>query len=256
MLDRKLLENIEVGDKIVFDDCFLDKHNIVEKEVDEVRVRSGASGDVYEDYMITTDKDEVEYKRVIEVHKKNKNVLLIVTGSISAYQSINLANKLKKMGYDIHTILTDAGNKIASATTFSVITGNKSITDDMWFSADDIAEIPHIKEARWADTIVVCPASADFIAKMAYGFADSIASATVLAFVGMKKEFENKKIFVAPAMNNYMYTNRITQDNIERLKSYGFKIINPVVGTLACGDTAIGHLKPIDEIIEKITKRR
>lgn len=187
------------------------------------------------------------------------NILLIVTGSISAYKAASIASGLQKRDCHVQVMMTEAATKLITPATMSGITHNRTMLDEGWFNGD-VEYVPHITMARHADIIFVCPASADFIAKLANGFADDLSSATCLAGSGMMQCKKTSHIIltgpdrmvIAPAMNSYMYESKVTKDNIEKLKSYGYEIIEPKVGHLACGDEGIGHLKGTREIIDEL----
>lgn len=171
-----------------------------------------------------------------------KTVLLGVTGSIAAYKSAYLASLLVKQRARVHVLMTKNAVNFISPITFESLTGNKCIVDtfDRNFSFD----IEHISLAKSADIILIAPASANVIAKLACGIADDMLTTTVLA-AGCKK-------LVSPAMNTGMYENTVTQRNLQTLKELGFGIIEPAVGRLACGDTGSGKMPPEKEIMDYV----
>ena len=152
-----------------------------------------------------------------------KSVLLIITGSIAAYKSLDLIRKLREQGVIVRVILTKSGAQFVTPLSVSALAENQ-IYDDLW-SLKDESEMGHIRLSREADLVVVAPASADIIAKMAHGLADDLASATLLA--------SNKPILLAPAMNTQMWNNPATKRNIQQIRADGVKIIEPISGTLA-----------------------
>ena len=168
----------------------------------------------------------------------NKNIILAVTGSIAAYKIANLASMLKKLNADVTVMMTENATNFINPITFETLTGNKCLVDT--FDRNFQYSVEHVSIAKKADVVMIAPASANVIAKMAHGIADDMLTTTVLAC-------KCKKI-VAPAMNTNMFTNEIVQDNIEVLKKYGFEIVEPDSGRLACGDIGAGKL-PSEEVL-------
>ena len=168
----------------------------------------------------------------------NKNIILAVTGSIAAYKIANLASMLKKLNADVTVMMTENATNFINPITFETLTGNKCLVDT--FDRNFQYSVEHVSIAKKADVVMIAPASANVIAKMAHGIADDMLTTTVLAC-------KCKKI-VAPAMNTHMFTNEIVQDNIEVLKKYGFEIVEPDSGRLACGDIGAGKL-PSEEVL-------
>lgn len=173
---------------------------------------------------------------------KGKNVLLGVTGSIAAYKIASLASALKKLHCNVHVIMTKNATNFINPITFETLTGNKCIVDT--FDRNFQFNVEHVSLAKMADLVLVAPATANFLAKAAYGLADDMLTTTFLA-CGCKK-------IIAPAMNTHMYNNPIVQENIERLKSMGYEIINPVSGYLACGDTGDGKMPEPEQLLSCI----
>lgn len=172
-----------------------------------------------------------------------KKILLIITGSVACYKSIELIRLLKKNSYEVNCILTKGAKEFITPLLVSAISGTQ--TFDELFSSDDEIKMGHINLSRENDLIVIAPASADFIAKIAHGYADDLASATILA--------SNKKIFIAPAMNQKMWDNNITQNNIHKiLNQKDFKIINPEKDILACGEEGFGKMASPQQILDEI----
>lgn len=172
-----------------------------------------------------------------------KNILLGVTGSIACYKACDLANDLTKKGHSVHVVMTESGAKFVTPLTFMTLTKNKVGTDI--FDESDPKYVEHIRLATEADLLVVCPATANFIAKAAHGIADDLLSAAYLAYM-------NKPVIVCPAMNTNMYENPATQDNLRILKERGVTIVEPKVDHLACGTTGKGALAGIDTILQCI----
>lgn len=169
---------------------------------------------------------------------KGKTVVLGVTGSIAAYKIAGLASSLVKLGADVHVIMTENAVHFINPITFETLTKNKCLVDT--FDRNFQFHVTHVSLAQKADVMLIAPASADIIAKMAYGIADDMLSTTVLAMKG--------PVIVSPAMNVNMYSNPMVQDNIKRLSSYGKIIIPPENGYLACGATGTGKM-PSEEVL-------
>lgn len=163
---------------------------------------------------------------------KGKTVVLGVTGSISAYKMANVASALCKEGADVHVVMTQNAANFINPITFETLTKNKCIVDT--FDRNTKLHVAHITLSQTADVIMIAPASADVIGKLANGIADDMLTSMAVA--------ATCKIMVAPAMNTHMYHNKIVQDNIQKLKHYGFEIIEPVVGLLACRAVGDGKL--------------
>ncbi len=174
-----------------------------------------------------------------------KNIILGVTGSIACYKACDLANTLTKEGHSVKVIMTEAGTKFVAPLTFSTLTKNKVYTD--MFDEQEPEYVAHIRLAEEADIMVICPASADFIAKAAAGIADDMLTTTYLAYL-------NKPVIICPAMNTNMYDNPATQKNLEILKERGVTIVEPKVAHLACGTTGKGALADPDVIHEAIAE--
>ena len=175
---------------------------------------------------------------------KDKNILLLVTGGIAAYKMADVASMLVKQEADVHVCMTENATKFITAETFSVLTKNKVYTDVFDETPDDYVNVPHISLGTSADLIMVAPATADIIGKIANGIADDMVSTVVLP--------ARCPILIAPSMNVYMYENKIVQDNIEKLKRFGYKIIEPASGHLACGYDGKGKLPTPEALVESI----
>ena len=173
-----------------------------------------------------------------------KTVLLGVTGGFAAYKMANVASSLVKMGFNVHVIMTENATNFITPTTFETLTSNKCITDT--FDRNFQFEVEHISLAKKADVVLIAPATANVIGKMANGIADDMLTTTLLACKCPK--------IVAPAMNTNMYENPIVRDNIAKLMMYGFKIIPADSGRLACGDTGKGKLPDESVLIEYIMR--
>lgn len=173
-----------------------------------------------------------------------KCVVLGITGGIAAYKMANVASALRKAGADVHVIMTKNATEFITPLTFETLTNNRCIIDT--FARDFQYDVTHVSLAKKADLFVIAPATANVIAKMAHGIADDMLTTTVLASRCPK--------LVAPAMNTAMLENPITQDNIATLKKYGFDIIEPACGMLACQDVGSGKLPEPEVICEHIAK--
>lgn len=163
---------------------------------------------------------------------KGKTVLLGVTGSIAAYKIASLASMLRKQHADVHVLMTKNATNFIHPITFETLTGNKCIVDT--FDRNFSFEVEHISLAKKADVVLVAPASANVIGKLANGIADDMLTTTILACT--------VPILISPAMNTHMYENPIVQDNLKRLQHYGMQIIDPASGMLACQDVGKGKM--------------
>ena len=173
---------------------------------------------------------------------KGKTVILVVTGSIAAYKAANLASMLKKQHADVQVIMTQNATQFMNPITFESLTGNKCIVDT--FDRNFQFQVEHVALAKRADLAIIAPATANIMAKLAHGLADDMLTTTLLACRCPR--------LIAPAMNTRMYENPVTQDNMDILRKYGFRIIEPAVGHLACGDTGAGKLPPETLLLECI----
>ncbi len=169
---------------------------------------------------------------------KGKTVLLGVTGSIAAYKIANLASMLSKLNADIHVLMTKNATNFINPVTFETLTGNKCLIDT--FDRNFQFSVEHVAIAKKADVVLVAPASANIIGKMANGIADDMLSTTLLACKCTK--------IVSPAMNTNMYENPIVQENIVKLKKHGIGVIEPDTGLLACKDTGAGKM-PSEQVL-------
>lgn len=175
---------------------------------------------------------------------QNKRVLLGVTGSISAYKIANLASALVKLHANVDVILTKNGERFITPVTFETLTKNRCLTDT--FDRSDVSEIKHIALAERADVLLIAPASADIIAKMAHGIADDLLSTTVLA--------ARCPVLVAPAMNVNMFSHPAVQENLAVLERRGVTVIPPENGTLACGAVGPGKLPSEQTLLEYLLR--
>ncbi|MBR4027036.1 MAG: phosphopantothenoylcysteine decarboxylase, partial [Lachnospiraceae bacterium] len=161
---------------------------------------------------------------------KGKTVVLGVTGSIAAYKIANLASALVKLHADVHVIMTQNATNFINPITFETLTSNKCLVDT--FDRNFQFNVEHVSLAKRADIFMVAPASANVIGKIANGIADDMLTTTIMASKCPK--------LISPTMNTNMFENAIVQDNLKKLEHYGYEIINPASGYLACGDTGAG----------------
>ena len=172
----------------------------------------------------------------------NKKILLIICGGISAYKSLEIIRLLKKRGVVIKTILTKSGAEFVTPLSITSLSQSKVYQD--LFSLENEAEMDHISLSRWADLILIAPATANTISKLANGSSEDLASTVTIA--------SNKKIFVAPAMNIRMWDHQSTKLNISKLKSYNYELIGPEIGEMACGEYGEGKMSEPKEIVNRI----
>ena len=181
---------------------------------------------------------------------KGKTVLLGVTGSIAAYKIAYLASALKKLHAQVHVLMTKNATNFINPITFETLTGNKCLVDT--FDRNFQFSVEHVSIAKQADVVMIAPASANVIGKLAHGIADDMLTTTIMAC-------KCKKI-VSPAMNTNMYENPIVQDNLAILQHYGYEVIEPASGYLACGDTGAGKMPEpemlLDYILREIAKEK
>lgn len=175
---------------------------------------------------------------------KGKTVLLGVTGSIAAYKIAYLASALKKLHADVHVLMTKNATNFINPITFESLTGNKCLVDT--FDRNFQFQVEHVSIAKKADVVMIAPASANVIGKLAHGIADDMLTTTVMAC-------KRKKI-ISPAMNTNMFENPIVQDNLKILEHYGYEVIQPASGYLACGDTGAGKMPEPQTLLSYIEK--
>ena len=173
---------------------------------------------------------------------KKKKVLIVIGGGIAAYKSLDLIRILKKNNFDIRTILTKSGKEFVTPLSITSLTGEKPFEN--LFDSRNESEIDHISLSRWADIILVVPTTANFISKLSSGRADDLASTVILA--------SNKDIFLVPAMNVRMWLHKSTQTNIAELKNFGYKLIGPISGEMACGEYGEGKMSSPRQIYKHL----
>ena len=175
---------------------------------------------------------------------KGKTVLLGITGSIAAYKIAYLASALHKLHADVHVLMTENATNFINPITFETLSGNKCLVDT--FDRNFQFQVEHVSIAKKADVVMIAPASANVIGKLANGLADDMLTTTVMACRCQK--------ILAPAMNTAMYENPVVQDNIRKLQTYGYEVITPASGYLACGDTGAGKMPEPETLLEYILK--
>lgn len=173
-----------------------------------------------------------------------KTVVLGVTGSIAAYKMANVASALVKEGADVRVVMTKNATNFINPITFETLTNNKCLVDT--FDRNFQFHVAHVSLSQKADVFMIAPASANIIGKLANGIADDMLSTMALA--------ASCKIIVAPAMNTHMYENKIVQDNLDKLKKFGFEVIEPAAGRLACGDVGAGKLPGENILLDYIRR--
>lgn len=172
----------------------------------------------------------------------SKCVVIGVTGGIAVYKALYVISALRKKDIEVHVIMTESASKFVNPLTFQSISQNMVVTD--MFAEPKAWEIQHISLAQKADLMLIAPATANVIGKISNGIADDMLSTTVMA--------TKAKVLIAPAMNTNMYQNPIVQNNISKLKDFGYKFIEPASGRLACGDIGIGKLADVNTIVERV----
>ena len=175
---------------------------------------------------------------------EGKTVLLGVTGSIAAYKIAYLASALKKQQADVHVLMTRNATNFINPITFETLTGNKCLVDT--FDRNFQFQVAHVSIAKKADVVMIAPASANVIGKLAHGIADDMLTTTIMAC--------RCKKFISPAMNTNMFENPIVQDNLKTLEHYGYEVIDPAVGYLACGDTGAGKMPEPETLLNYILR--
>ena len=175
---------------------------------------------------------------------EGKTVLLGVTGSIAAYKIASLASALKKRHADVHVLMTENATNFINPITFETLTGNKCLVDT--FDRNFQFQVEHVSIAKKADLVMIAPASANVIGKLAHGIADDMLTTTIMACKCKK--------FISPAMNTNMFENPVVQDNLKILEHYGYEVIAPASGYLACGDTGAGKMPEPETLLAYIER--
>lgn len=174
-----------------------------------------------------------------------KTIVFGITGGIAAYKAAEVCSGLVKSGADVHVVMTRNSRRFVGKVTFAALTGNTVITD-MWVEPTE-RDIEHVSLSDRADLVLIAPATANIIGKIASGVSDDMLSTLVCATAA--------PVIIAPAMNCRMWRNRVTQANVERLKSIGYEFVGPDTGRLACGEDDVGRLAPPDEIVKAVVER-
>lgn len=172
------------------------------------------------------------------------NILLGVTGSIAAYKAADITSQLTKLGHNVDVMLTESGAKFITPLTLQTLSKNKVYMD--MFEEIVPKEVKHISLAKKADLVLIAPATANIIGKLAYGIADDFLSTTVMA------AYNETPIYIAPAMNTNMYENPVVQENIRKLTDLGYHFIEPKASLLACGDLGKGALADVNVIVDTV----
>ena len=179
------------------------------------------------------------------MEKPKKNIILGVTASIAIYKACELIRRFKECGFAVKVIMTQEAQELIKPIVFASLSGNRVYRAGI-FDEPDTWQIEHVSLAEEADLILIAPATANIIAKFAAGICDDLLTCTVCA--------SKAKVLIAPAMNELMYNNRITQSNIAKLKSCGYKFIAPRKGVLACGKVGLGCLAEPEDIVKEVKK--
>lgn len=186
----------------------------------------------------------IREKEVEKMTLEGKKVLLGVTGSIAAYKIAYLASALKKRHADVHVLMTQNATNFINPITFETLTGNKCLVDT--FDRNFQFQVEHVSIAKKADVVMIAPASANVIGKLAHGIADDMLTTTIMACKCKK--------FISPAMNTNMFENPVVQDNLKILEHYGYEVIAPASGYLACGDTGAGKMPEPETLLAYIER--
>jgi phosphopantothenoylcysteine decarboxylase / phosphopantothenate---cysteine ligase len=174
---------------------------------------------------------------------KSKNVIIGVTASVACYKALDVISGLRKLGINVTAVLTKEAEEFIKPILFQAVSGNKVVTHDM-FRLPDEWDVAHVSIAEKADCVAIIPATANIIAKIANGICDDMLTCAVCA--------AKAPVLFAPAMNTFMYGNKIVQDNINKLKKFGYHFTGPVKGRLACGSEGMGHIQDSEIIINEI----
>ncbi|MGE4357618.1 MAG: flavoprotein [Candidatus Omnitrophota bacterium] len=174
-----------------------------------------------------------------------KEIILGVTGSIAIYKALDLIRLLKEKNFNVSVIMTKEAEELIKPLTFQTISNNPVYT--AMFLPRQESNPLHIRLAERGDLLLICPATANIIGKIAHGICDDLLTSTVIS--------TRAPVLICPAMNENMYKNKIVQENIQKLKKLGYVFVGPVKGRLACGETGLGHLAPLEEIVEAVVSK-
>jgi phosphopantothenoylcysteine decarboxylase/phosphopantothenate--cysteine ligase len=180
---------------------------------------------------------------------QNLNILLGVTGGVAAYKAVDLASKLTAAGARVRTVMTESACRLVGPKSFEAVTGSAVFTT-MWSTPEEHG-ISHIALVDWADLVIVVPATANIIGKIANGICDDLLSTVLCACWPLT---QSGRTLLAPAMNNNMWANPAVQNNVKTAKAMGFQVIGPVEGRLACGAEGLGRMSEPQDILEAIEK--
>lgn len=178
-------------------------------------------------------------------HVTAQRILIVVTGGIAAYKCADVVRRLRKAGKEVRVVMTAAATSFVGPLTFQTLSGNM-VGLDMFADRRPLDPLEHISFAKWGEIVAVCPATANFLAKMAHGLADDLASATVLA--------SRAPVIVCPAMNDGMWDNPATRANVELLISRGVTLVGPASGALACDTEGVGRMAEPEQIVDELLK--
>ena len=176
---------------------------------------------------------------------EQKRVVLGITGSVAATRSPDIFKGLRDKGLKVSVVMTKSAEHFITPLTLSSLVGEE-VYSDMFVKDSVDWQMPHIDLAKAADVLLIAPATANIIGKLAHGMADDLLTCVVLA--------TKAKILIAPAMNTEMYNNKIVQDNVQKLKDIGIEFIDPIEGELACGDVGIGHIADNETIVDAVVR--
>ena len=183
-------------------------------------------------------------KKVSPRSLKGKTILLCVTGSIAAYRACDLVRELRSEGADVFCLMTEAAKHFVTSLTFHSLSGNPVYSDP--FSQNEDWSVLHTTLADKADLILIAPATADILARLAGGFASDLVTSVVWA--------SRAKVLIAPAMNDNMFAHPITQENIEKLQGIGYRFVEPIEGDLVCGRIGVGHIADNSAVLNAVQK--
>jgi len=180
---------------------------------------------------------------------KNSRIVLSVSGGVAAYKAVDLASKLTAAGATVKTVMTDNACQLIRPKSFEAVTGQQVYTS-LWDAGGEY-EIHHVSLAEWADIVIVAPATANIIGKIANGICDDLSSTILCAAT---KQIKSAAALLAPAMNNNMWNNPAVQRNIKTIKAMGFQLTGPEKGRLACGTQGIGRMSEPQDILKAVEK--
>jgi len=177
--------------------------------------------------------------------KKGLQIVLGVTGSIAAYKTCDIIRKLSEKGFSVTAVMTKSAERFITPLTLSRLSGNKVYTELFSNGTEDV-DYAHVSLGKLADVLLIAPATANFIGKIAHGIADDLLTCTCLS--------TRAKMIIAPAMNPAMFRNKIVQENCAKLKKNGVDFVGPITGKVACGDQGIGHIADVEDIVKAVLR--